>query len=294
MTVEEIEKYNQVMLEFLSVYLNDYSRIINEKQIMDVTKCGVDDKYAFALLLGTIFGLDVTKNSKHKELFETYFLKMITEEDAEEYKNNLYYKNVLIKEFKYKNWSLKFDKYLPYEGFVRDDMVKYPSGVIIPQIGYFKREFVFPAIYENDRLWMSITPNEINTMKKDISDSFGSVLTLGLGIGYYSYMVSLKDNVKKVTIIEKDKNAIEIFKKCILPFFKFKEKIEIINEDAFTYLQTLETFDFDFIFSDLWHDVSDGLPLYKKLKKYEEKNKDKIWRYWIEKTLFCYLSSEKN
>ena len=50
----------------------------------------------------------------------------------------------------------------------------------------------------------------------------------------------------------------------------------------------MENNEFDFVFVDLWHDVSDGLPMYEKIKKYEYKLPNAIFRYWIEKTMICY------
>ena len=40
---------------------------------------------------------------------------------------------------------------------------------------------------------MTITPDEIETMKEAVDQAFGNVLTFGLGLGYYAYMVSEKD-----------------------------------------------------------------------------------------------------
>jgi hypothetical protein len=51
---------------------------------------------------------------------------------------------------------------------------------------------MFPALLENDRIWMTITPNEIEIMIKPVDEAFGHVLTYGLGLGYYAYMVSKK------------------------------------------------------------------------------------------------------
>ena len=76
---------------------------------------------------------------------------------------------------------------------------KTKEGRQIPQIGFFETEFKFPALLENDRIWMTITPNEIETMKEPVDGAFGNVLTFGLGLGYYAYMVSEKENVESVT-----------------------------------------------------------------------------------------------
>lgn len=47
--------------------------------------------------------------------------------------------------------------------------------------------------------------------------------------------------------------------------------------------------DYDFVFTDLWHDVSDGIDMYLKMKKYEAQNPNTVFAYWIEKSICCYL-----
>jgi hypothetical protein len=46
---------------------------------------------------------------------------------------------------------------------------------------------------------------------------------------------------------------------------------------------------FDYVFCDLWHDASDGLDLYLRLKKYEKKAPDARFDYWIEPSLLSVL-----
>mgnify|MGYP004628899591 FL=1 len=131
---------------------------------------------------------------------------------------------------------------------------------------------------------MLITPNEIETMSESISEAYGNVLTYGLGLGYYQYMISNKDNVKSITIIEKDQNIIDLFTKYILPQYKYKNKIKIINEDALKYKYNNE---YDYVFVDIWHDPSDGIELYTKMKQLEKPNIK--YSYWIEKTIKNYI-----
>ena len=45
----------------------------------------------------------------------------------------------------------------------------------------------------------------------------------------------------------------------------------------------------DFVFWDLWHDVGDGLEMYRKLKSLEGRYPKINFTYWIEKTLKCYI-----
>ena len=46
---------------------------------------------------------------------------------------------------------------------------------------------------------------------------------------------------------------------------------------------------FDHAFVDLWHDASDGVELYIKMKKLEAKNSKTEFSYWIEKTLLSSI-----
>ena len=157
--------------------------------------------------------------------------------------------------------------YFPFEGFVYDELDIDPNNYYSEHtpLGFFDKEFPFLAVIQKDEIWMSVIPHEINTMKKPIQNAFGNVLVLGLGIGYYQFMIALKEEVKSITIIESDKNAIKIFNECIYPFVKNKDKIHIINDDAFEFLKNNDLNKFDYIFSDIWHNAGDGLPLYLKI-----------------------------
>ena len=47
--------------------------------------------------------------------------------------------------------------------------------------------------------------------------------------------------------------------------------------------------DYDVVFTDLWHDPSDGCELYLKMKTYEHLLPKARFLYWIEDTLKLYL-----
>jgi hypothetical protein len=133
---------------------------------------------------------------------------------------------------------------------------------------------------------MLITPHEINTMKEAVEKAHGKVITFGLGLGYYAYMCSIKENVESVTIIEKDKKTIELFKEFILPQFKNKEKIIIINDDAIKYCEN--KIDYDYGFVDIYKDEQDGLVLYIKMYQNLVKQDFKV-DYWIEEGMLIIL-----
>lgn len=281
----KISSENKLLLEGLSEFLNKYEKSITTEDIKEMLPYVRNEEEAFIYLLASIFQLEI--DGKDKEFFNTYFPHMVRQLSVDDYLSNPYMKSIKINNKKNKDWELKIDSYKPYEAFVRDDFI-IEDGKIIPQIGFFNEEFHFPAVYQNNRLWMSIIPNEINTMKDDIESVYGNVLICGLGLGYFPYMVSIKDNVSSITIVEKDKMVIELFKEEILPQFENKDKITIIEADAFEYLEKLDS-NIDTVYIDLWHDVSDGLPMYLKLLYLRDKYIDKKIMFWIEKTIKCYL-----
>lgn len=271
------------LLNLLSRYLNFDSKAITINQVNKVLKMGVNPKRAVELLLQNYFGL-----SAENEIVKDYFPLMINILNKKEYLDDEYYKKIKFPNKKTGHFQMKMDKYDAYEAFVCNDFLQ-KEDLIIPQIGYFNEPFSYPAIYENNRLWMSVTPNEIETMKKPIKEVFGVVGTIGLGLGYFTYMVSLKTNVKKVIVVEKSKEIIKLFQEYILPQFKEKDKIEILEMDAFTFLdQKIKDYKLDYLFSDIWHDVSDGLVLSSKIKMYEEEYKETNFLYWISETMKHY------
>lgn len=283
-------KLNNRIFSLLSVYLNFYADFIKKEMIEDITNLGLSERDAFKLLLANTLDLDIIDNNVDKELYNEYFDLMVDNLNVNEYKENLYYKNIKFNYQKIDDCELKYDVYEPYEGFVFDDIKRYINGKQVPCIGFFSERFTYPAIYENDRLWMSITPNEINTMKEPIEKASGKVLAFGLGLGYFAYMVSEKEQVTEVVVVEKNLKIIELFENYILPQMKNKEKIKIINDDAYSYAENkMGKENFSFIYTDLWHDVSDGIPLYKKMKEMEKYSPQSNFMYWIEKSMLCYL-----
>lgn len=271
---------NETILKYFSILLNDYPDYIDESLLKEVNPTGVlSNEETVRIIIATLFKLD-----NNKEVMNKYFKYIFKELDIKDYNDNLFLKRIKLDNIKYKNWQIKNISYKPYELFVYNDL-ELIDNCVIPQIGFFNTEYKYPAIYENNRIWMLITPNEINTMDAPIKESFGHVLTYGLGIGYFAYMVSLKDNVESVTIVEKDESVINLFKTIILPQFEYKDKIKIICADAIDYAK--QKIKYDYVFVDIWHDPSDAVYLYKQFKLLERT--DTKYSYWIEKTIKYYL-----
>ena len=280
-----MNNYNKLLLDLHSRFLNEYADYVKSYQIDELIKFGVTKEYAFALVLTNAFGIDID-TFEGNEFLHNYLLPSLKELDPVIYKDDPYYKNIHIMPIKHGNWEIKYAKYNPYEAFVYQDMVEIDKK-IIPQVGFFSEQFWYLAVYQNNRLWMSITPNEIETMKEPIKRAKGNCYVMGLGLGYFAYMISQKEDVESITIIEKDPEVINLFNTFILPNFEKRSKIRIINMDAAIVLENIPS-DVNYVFVDLWHDVSDGLPWYKKLLKYRKKYYNKTIDIWIEDTMKYY------
>ncbi len=212
----------------------------------------------------------------------------ISKLDPKPYFNNPYMKNVRPKPMRKGKWTLKMGKYIPHQGFLYGEITSLEEDGYRDRtpFGYFEKTFNYLELDEGKTNWMSITPHEINTMDKAIKEANGNVLVLGLGLGYYPYMISLKDSVKSIDIVEIAKEPIEIFKEAILPYFTKKSKVNIISIDAFEYLKN-STKKYDYVFVDLWHLPEDGLPLYVRALKLEKENTQ--YSYWIENEMLIML-----
>lgn len=282
---------NQELLERLSLFLNFDSRTITKAMIEELTiNYQLPVHQAYSLLLAGLLQMDIEENPLDKALFQDYFPYMIQKMNKEEYMNNPYYRQITFPTAAIGNWRFDTQEYVPYEAFVFDDFITLDDGRVIPQIGFFEELFTFPVVMEKEQEWMMITPNEINTMKQPIQNAKGKVCTFGLGLGYYPYMVSNKENVASVTIVEKEQGVIDLFSQYVLPQFPNRQKIHFVHQDAFDYAENqMKAEQFDVIFTDLWHDPLDGRELYLKMKTYEKQSPKSHYDYWIEKTLKYYL-----
>lgn len=241
-----------------------YTDIIDENDIKQYIKEGWDEKDAILEVLYDFFQLD-SKNEENQTVMDSYILKNLKCLNPKDYLSNPYVK-AIGQTGKNKKYALRYINYYPYQLFAFDD-IKIDGYQENSQIGYFKQKFSYLALTEGNNIWMSLNPNEIETMKPFIDKGKGNVLVLGLGMGYVPYMLAIKDSVKSITIIEKDQNIIDLFNDLIWPKFANKEKIKIIKDDAVLYAKKQKEAAYDYIFADLWHEPEDGLSLFVELKK---------------------------
>ena len=285
---------NRQFFTLLARYLNDFPRLVTGEMIASLTEeCGVSEDEAFCAVLCAALDVDEERSEEERRLAREYFATAVKKQDPAIYQNDPYYRHIHVPQKTVGEWRLCRETYAPYEGFVCGNLAagKQPYAAI-PPIGYFDREFSFPAVMQNGVEWMAIKPNEIETMRPHLSHARGRVLCMGLGLGYYAYMAAEKPSVASVTVIERDPAVIRLFREELLPQFANKQKITVICEDAFSYAErALPKGGFDTVFADLWHDASDGLPLYARLRGIERRVAAVPFDYWIEDMLLCHLRS---
>ena len=299
MTLSDKEKLNRLretfelnykVSELYATYLNVYPEMITEEMI-DELCFGTDItvKEALVALLSELFGLDDANGGIERKVIREYITPAVRVLDVKKYTENPYYKNVAPKAVRDGAWEIRWEYYPPFRAAVCDDKILNDDFTEIVPLGFFTDGFRFPAVLENDNEWMTLTPVDVDTCKTAIDDAHGNVITFGLGLGYYAYMVSEKEDVKTVTIVEKSKEVIELFKKYILPSFTNKEKIKIVNCDALEYAEYVMPIEsYDYAFVDVWRDASDGTPMYEAMKKLECLTPQTKFSYWIENFLISY------
>lgn len=286
--LDKIRGENFFAFSKIADFLNNIPKLLTRDIVEEITG-GVSENHE--KIVSTFLGAALCESEAESKLLEReYLIKSVKQLNASDYRENPFFKKIKIPSVKMGNWDLGYQSYDAYECFIYDDINVLDNMREIPKIGYFTEGFSFPTVFEDGVEWMAIKPNEIETMKLHIEKMSGDVCVFGLGIGYFAYMVSEKKDVKSVTVVERDSSIIELFERYILPQFPNKEKIKIVKSDAFEYAKSIMVNEkFDHAFVDLWHDASDGVELYIKMKKLEAKNVGTEFSYWIEKTLLSSI-----
>lgn len=313
----------------MSEYINETPCAITEGLMKEADPEGeLPEELLYAAFMAGFCGIhedDTTING--------YFQEAVHLLETTKYIDNPYLKNIKFPDTATRHWKFTHYSYRPYEAFICNDIDIDRNLREVPQIGFFRERFAYPAVEQDGREWMAVKPSEIETMREPIEETTGRVVTFGLGLGYFAYMVSEKPDVTSLDIVERSEEAIALFERHILPQFPNKEKIRIIRSDAFGFLnenmwqdarqedsgqckrsteegQCLERQNragrstqrgtetanweekqgrYDYAFIDLWHDTADGLEMYLKAKRIENKlhtaGLQTKFAYWVEKSL---------
>jgi hypothetical protein len=219
-----------------------------------------------------------------KKADEEYLKKLFLEAkrfQTKEFFQNPYLKQIKTKEKRLGNFLLTQAQYERGE-FFQYDMPALADDIVVPKLGFFDDVTPFAAVYEGVIPWVSVCPSEIFSMEKDVPAATGRVLVLGLGLGYYPFRVAQNEEVESITIVEKSPEIIKLFQENLLPQFPNKEKIRVVEEDAFRFLSETENGEYDFCYADIWEGWVDGAACYEKILPHEKRLTDCRFRYWIQ------------
>ena len=275
------QQANREILTRLSVFLQGSAELGRADVEMLAETYRLPRETAALTMLSACLGLD-TEQAGDRMLEEEYLIPGFRLLEPSVYMQDAYRMQIRFPETQCGEWTFGERAVEAYEVFVRDDLLLTADGREIPCIGTFAERFVYPAVMQNGREWMTLAPVEIETMRRPVQAACGDVLTFGLGMGYYAFHASCKPEVHSLTIVERDPELIRMFSRIILPQFPDREKINIVQMDAYDYLEKcFSEKHFDSVFCDFWHDAGDGAEQYQRLKTYE-KRYEQTFLYWAE------------
>lgn len=286
----ELREANNNAAWSMSEFINETPCAITEGLMKEADPSGeLPEEILYAAFMAGFCGI-----SEDDTTINEYFQDAVHCLETRKYRDNPYLENIKFPDTATRHWKFTHYSYRPYEAFICNDIDIDKNLREVPQIGFFRERFAYPAVEQDGREWMAVKPSEIETMRAPIEEATGKVVTFGLGLGYFAYMVSEKPDVTSLDIVERSEEAIALFERHILPQFPNKEKIRIIRSDAFEFLsenmwQDARRGRYDYAFIDLWHDTADGLEMYLKAKRIENKlhtaGLQTKFAYWVEKSL---------
>ena len=276
-------------IRYFTADIEAAKKVYSEEDLIEMREVGLitDDFEAYYVIREFLDLCGISEAADGSYLLELFrFARRL---DAEEFRSNPYIRTIRFPETKHGNILLSTAEYRRGE-ILQYDMPDFSARTVVPRLGFFDRTVRFPTIYENKTPWMSVCPSEINSMKEPIEVAHGRVLVLGLGLGYYPFMISEKLSVDEITIVERNPRIIDLFKSYILPQFPDKDKIRVIEDDAIRYIEAVPSGAYDFCFADIWEGVVDGAEPYQRIKSQEARLPSTEFAYWIEPQIQAYLS----
>jgi len=213
--------------------------------------------------------------------------------DAGEFRKDPYLTALKIPEAKAGNFTLTHASYDRGE-LLQYDMPDIRKSTVVPKLAFFTEKVTFPAVYEGDMPWVSVCPSEIRSMGPDVELAHGKCLVLGLGLGWYPFMISNLEKVSSVTVVELSREIIHLFTENILPQFPNREKIRIIHADAFDVLEKTVPGEYDFCYADIWESQVDGARHYRRLLPHMKRLSGTGFRCWIEDEIRWWIEQEED
>lgn len=284
---------NYRLTSLFAAYLSHCPEWLDSRAVRALTEDGsLTEREAVAALLAEALGVNAAGVAEDRILYRDYLLPSVRILDTSEFLSDAYVRTVRVKDLRRGRFAIRNETYPAYRAAIAGDMEVSADFREIPPLGFFREEFPFLAVTEDDNEWMTLTPADTVTSREAIAAAEGRVITFGLGLGYYAFHAANKASVESVTVIEKSPDVIALFEEHLLPLFPARKKIRVICADAFDYAEHIAPREgYDVAFVDTWRDASDGCPMYLRMKPLEALNPKTRFRYWIEGFLLSRLRS---
>lgn len=212
-----------------------------------------------------------TENEAKKELLQAGQLELKDKNvslflSTNSFMDNAYYQNIHLNNIKSNKFAYEKTTFEKGYLFNADAIIDDPDRELKDYMKLRALDEDLPVyiLYQDKKEWMMNVPSESITNDPYALKAHGKVLTFGLGIGYFVYMAMLNPNVKEITVIEKSKDVIELFKQVEKEFPKDKE-LNIIQGNAFDYFNEKYLKNFDYTYVDIWQSSKDGRKIITKL-----------------------------
>jgi len=140
-----------------------------------------------------------------------------------------------------------------------------------------------PKFFIDDRLWMSLTPLEIQSHYLPIKKAKGKIAVGGLGMGYYLLKVMEKDNVSIIDVYEQEQRVVDFFKENFSDRKGF-EKVEFIVGDI---RKTLNKEQYNFAYIDIYHSILPSAVITDK-ELFCSTNQISEYHFWCQEKVLKY------
>ena len=107
-------------------------------------------------------------------------------------------------------------------------------------------------LVRDDRVWMSLSPVEVESLAPHVAQMRGRVVIAGLGMGLALYNALMRPAVRQVTVLERDSQVISLFAAIVSGDWGGSERFSINHADAREWRSAEPV---DFLYADIWDKV---------------------------------------
>jgi len=137
-----------------------------------------------------------------------------------------------------------------------------------------------PRFFINNKLWMSLTPMEIQSHYVPIKQAIGNISVGGLGMGYFLLKVMKKNNVKSIDVYELEESVVNFF----IENFKHRKGFNKVNFIIGDIRETMKNKIYDFVYMDIYAEMLSDLVISDK-KLFLKNNKISNYHFAYEYNL---------